>query len=231
MHRLHTAASGLLLSLCTVPWQALNRNPKQISGTSMSCTRRAYRIGNSWRLLEMVGHLIMFFKCFWGGGCCLQQKLTQALCILQVKDLLKRHLAYSRMTNKMMTTSSSQACTGWGRNALAKWTTSDSSSSSNRCLETFTRRGQLRCPKPTFHTTRTSIVPVAMFDEMIDGVNIGVGRVGATVGHDNRLRDTIWQGSLDINTTMVSFQLGASVRGNLKRLSKVFKKLPPGSAS
>ena len=28
----------------------------------------------------------MFFKCFWGGGCCLQQKLTQALCILQVKE-------------------------------------------------------------------------------------------------------------------------------------------------
>ena len=78
MHRLHTAASGLLLSLCTVPWQALNRNPKQISGTSMSCTRRAYRIGNSWRLLEMVGHLIMFFKCFWGGGGVLPPAKTHA---------------------------------------------------------------------------------------------------------------------------------------------------------
>ena len=156
----------------------------------MSCTRRAYRIGNSWHLLEKVGHL-QPASCFSIASVrCLQQKLTQALCILKVEDLLKRHLACNRMTNKTMAASSLQDRTGWGRSALAKWTTSDSSSSSNRCLETLTRRGQLRFPKPTFDTTPASIVPVAMFDEMIDGVNIGVGRAGATVGHDNRLYDT-----------------------------------------
>ena len=109
---------------------------------SMSWTRRATRMGNSWRAVRKIKGADD--RC---SLCRLQKKLAQALGILQVEDLLKGHLAGERA---MVGTTIGRAkppsncshffvrdqVTGWGRSARAKWTTSDSSSSSNRCLET-----------------------------------------------------------------------------------------------